>query len=689
MKQRLLSILLNPYVIALAISGIVILITPDYFNKYQVKLESSEFVNGDGNSVVYYTDLDGDHKSEKIIAQNNNLGNASFLFYDSDNNFIDQYNFEGQFPDEGKNIWFQDSNDNQIKEIYLISRIGDSAFLNSYEPKDFYNFNPLSVFIDTISSYKNEKWLNVDFSNGFPSYEISDSLVVFRLFAGYSCYPRNIYQYHTPSKEITKSPHLTNSMGIEYRYDLDKDGKLEYLLSSTSPGNDNAIKFSGRTDYSTWLTVLDDNLQFLFEPIEFKALGSIETVPDRNNNVILGVFRSKHYSSVPSKLFKIDLKGQILKEVILPNQMNNIIFELTDRSFAFYEHDSGIMNIYDMDLNFTKSVYLNPHMSIYRMDVNQDGTEDFLGFSSDNKTATIWDQALNNSVTFNIFDNEGGTYTRGIKQTGPNQSLLYFHRNNELNLFSYEENPLYIFKYLSYIGIYGLMLLLIWLIIKGQKLREAKQRAIEQEIADLQLKTIKNQVDPHFVFNAINTISEMTLMDNKLEADRFISRFSGFMRDTLQHSDKISTTLKDELEYTENFIQLQQIRFNHRFKYQIDIEKGVDLKTLIPKHVLFTYAENAIKHGLRSKDQGLLQIKASKDKAHLKLSIENTGEGLRQSSAPKSHSTGSGLNIMQRIFELYTKRYNRNITHEVKDLYDEHNHMSGLRVDIYIEYKTN
>ena len=73
------------------------------------------------------------------------------------------------------------------------------------------------------------------------------------------------------------------------------------------------------------------------------------------------------------------------------------------------------------------------------------------------------------------------------------------------------------------------------------------------------------------------------------------------MRQTLQSSDKISATLKDELEYTENFIKLQQIRYNQRFDYTIQLDKAVNVDAKVPKHVLFTYVENAIKHGLFNK----------------------------------------------------------------------------------------
>jgi LytS/YehU family sensor histidine kinase len=222
----------------------------------------------------------------------------------------------------------------------------------------------------------------------------------------------------------------------------------------------------------------------------------------------------------------------------------------------------------------------------------------------------------------------------------------------------------------------------VWLIQKGQNLRNAKQRAIETEIAELQLKTIKNQVDPHFVFNAINTISEMTLMDNKLEADRFISRFSGFMRDTLQHSDKIATTLIDELDYVENFINLQRLRFNNAFDYTISIDKAVNKEFLVPKHVVFTFVENAIKHSLAFSKKGILTIKAKKTNQNLILVIEDNGLGLNP-KLPKGVGTGNGLKIMDKLFKLYAKLYKRKIKYLITDL-STISEQTGLRVEVYI-----
>jgi len=212
-----------------------------------------------------------------------------------------------------------------------------------------------------------------------------------------------------------------------------------------------------------------------------------------------------------------------------------------------------------------------------------------------------------------------------------------------------------------------------------------KQRVIEDQISKLQIKTIKNQVDPHFVFNAVNTISEMMLTDDKLEADRFISKFSKLMRETLQKSDKISTTLQEELNYVENYIQLQQIRFSNSFTYKIKKDIDIDYQTLVPKHVLYSYVENAIKHGLsdRSKNS-LLTISAKLKNKDILLSVEDNGGGIDKSKNSIKNSTGSGIKIMEDMYTLYEKLYKKKIKHKMVELFDKDGKKVGIRVEVII-----
>ncbi len=222
------------------------------------------------------------------------------------------------------------------------------------------------------------------------------------------------------------------------------------------------------------------------------------------------------------------------------------------------------------------------------------------------------------------------------------------------------------------------------LIIKGQNIRIEKKLVIEKEIAELQIKTIKNQVDPHFVFNAINTISGLILTDRKLEADEFICNFSEFMRGTLNNSNKITCTIQKEIAFVEKYIQLQQVRFNKCFEYKITIDKKVNLSEMIPKHVLYSYVENAIKHGVCTKQNGLLKISIEFINNNLVLCIEDNGGGFDAIKRTKKNSTGNGMLIMEEMYSLYAKLYKKRINHKIEEILNDEKVAIGVRVSVFI-----
>jgi len=322
---------------------------------------------------------------------------------------------------------------------------------------------------------------------------------------------------------------------------------------------------------------------------------------------------------------------------------------------------------------------------LYQIDFNNDGKKEWFNISSNNKAVTIYQQNFDYPVSFKIPKAGLEHLYFGLKQIGEHKNDLYFQKGNEYFVYGYAQNPLYFIKYVFFLAVYLLVLSLVFLIIKGQKYREAKKIAIEKKIAELQIKTIKNQVDSHFVFNAINTISEMKLTDDKLAADDFICKFSDFMRQTLRQSDSISNTLEQELAYIENYLQLQIIRFINSFSYNIHIDKSVDKSILVPKHILFTYVENAVKHGLAKKQNGLLKINISKKNKTLLLSIEDNGGGIDKKNNTKLNSTGNGLLIMEKIYSLYTKLHNQKISHKLVEILDTDKKVKGVKIEVQIK----
>ncbi len=693
MRQKLLQLLSNPYLISAFVTIVVVNFLPDYFSKYKAELVNSEFLAQ--YNVIYYEDLNGDNVSEKIVAQKSQSPgnyNASYLLFNSDDDFIDQFNLDKPFCNKQMSIWFKDLNQDGLKEIYIPTKSNDSIFLSVLEHGAKGSFKHKEVFVDVVAKHQNKFEFRVYSSVPLSIDGQTNNELFFNINNGFAGNPRNLYKYDYSNQTIVKSPHLTNSSVIGVIADLDSDGKDEVLINTNASGNTIDSTYTKKSDYSTWLNVLDDNLNFLFKPKEFEGLGSIQVCylgKDQDINLI-GYFKSREKTKIPSKIISFSYNGVVNKEISFTrNTYRNRLYKINDKSFGIIDFSDSKFTKYDEDLKIIKNHKIKPNFRFYNFDLNSDGKKEWIGFHLIKHTISIFSSDFKNEVIIDInfpLDHSNG-FKYGIRKIDDNKIQLYFHVNHSISFFSYEENSFYHLKYLIYLGIYGLVLIILLLVVKGQKNIEAKKHAIEKEISELQLKTIKNQVDPHFVFNAINTISEMTLMDNKLEADKFIGRFSGFMRDTLKQSDKISTTLKEELEYTENFIKLQQIRFNHSFHYEIKIDRVVDNKTIIPKHVLFTYVENALKHGLSFIENGNLKIKATQIEHNLLLTIEDNGKGIQKTLKPKKHSTGSGLKIMDKIFELYTKLYKRKISHHFIELFDEDKNAKGIRVEIKISNK--
>ncbi len=145
----------------------------------------------------------------------------------------------------------------------------------------------------------------------------------------------------------------------------------------------------------------------------------------------------------------------------------------------------------------------------------------------------------------------------------------------------------------------------------------------------------------------------------------------------------------EELDFTENYLMLEKIRFKDKFEYRINISENVNKDQSIPKMIIQIYVENAIKHGLKHKEKdGLLKIDVSYNKRGrllpLKIIIEDNGIGREKAAELKTFGTGHGMKIMKTIGELYFKLYKIEIKQKVEDLFDEKGNAVGTRVVVEI-----
>ena len=180
----------------------------------------------------------------------------------------------------------------------------------------------------------------------------------------------------------------------------------------------------------------------------------------------------------------------------------------------------------------------------------------------------------------------------------------------------------------------------------------------EKQLADLRHKTtefemqaLRAQMNPHFIFNSLNSINRFILRNDKAQASEYLTKFSKLVRLILQNSQASLISLESELEALELYIALEALRFDNRFGYKISISPDLDTGMLkIPPLIIQPYVENAIWHGLMPKEEkGQLDIEVSQENNLLFIKIADDGVGRKQSAAFTSKSAALHKSMGLRI----------------------------------------
>nr|WP_240905101.1 histidine kinase [Allomuricauda oceani] len=217
--------------------------------------------------------------------------------------------------------------------------------------------------------------------------------------------------------------------------------------------------------------------------------------------------------------------------------------------------------------------------------------------------------------------------------------------------------------------------------------RSNKQQKLANNL--LALKSLRTQMNPHFIFNALNSVNNYIAKSDERSANRFLSEFSVLMRSVLENSEEDFIPLTKELELLELYIKLEHSRFSDKFDYEMDVDKKIDVDAFqIPPMLLQPYIENAIWHGLRYKEEkGFLKIKVRQiTEDMLEICIEDDGIGrkksgeLKTTNQKKQKSKGMG-NIKKRI-QILNDMYKNRVDVSIADLNKD---QTGTRVSLKLK----
>ncbi len=226
-----------------------------------------------------------------------------------------------------------------------------------------------------------------------------------------------------------------------------------------------------------------------------------------------------------------------------------------------------------------------------------------------------------------------------------------------------------------------------------QKLESEKTKSeLQHQASELEMQTLRAQMNPHFIFNCLSSINRYILINKTEEASEYLTKFSRFIRMALQNSEKSLISLENELEALRLYLDLERLRFKNAFNYSITFVNTIDISAVfIPPLLIQPFAENAIWHGLmHKKGTGCLEINLCAEDKTLICVIMDNGIGRSMAAALNSKSAENnksmGVQITMGRLALLNRSENGQPIFNIEDLIDNEGNGCGTRVVLKMPY---
>jgi hypothetical protein len=655
-------------------------------SKFTLSIEPASKFNGQ----FVYSDLNSDSISESVFT-----GKGTPYFYicarDYNLNFYDQWNLKDSVNPSVSDIFFGNYDKDRYQEIYIFTNKGDSLFLNVNELLDPAGTRMDRIFITKIGYLKGEVTSTLKPIGFFDENCDGKDELYFGITTGFAEDPRRVYCFDLVHKKLNSSQ-FTGIICMDPKMaDVDGDKKPEIFGDMSACGNfGKEVPFS---DSSTWFMVFNDSLRFEFPPEEFRGyVNGLQTNFYDNGfekkYVVAHLVGGTDTTILDSRILVYSPRGKLLKYRLLSDIgifrycrlfvynyiKSNKIYLLEKK---FFELNDSLEVVRTVDIPFKSQIYT------YRADLNADAEDEFLLYSEDEERLAVYSSGLEKltEVKFKTPDYLW-KFSRYISKD--HQQSLFMSSGSNGYFIKLSRSKFYYLGYLAYPGIYLLFFMFIILTKRINTLQIVQKESLNRRLVTLQLQGIKSQLDPHFTFNTLNSIASLIYLEDRQTAYDYMIKFTELLRGMINDAEKVYRSLGEELEFVTTYLDLEKLRFGDKFNYEMFIGEGVSQKEQVPKLVLQTFAENAIKHGIMSGTQGgVLKIRVDKEKDYLKLIIEDNGIG-REAALGHSTSTGKGLKLTGEFYDILNQINKRPIKHFVIDLYNSSGNPSGTRVEVWV-----
>ncbi len=322
-------------------------------------------------------------------------------------------------------------------------------------------------------------------------------------------------------------------------------------------------------------------------------------------------------------------------------------------------------------VEFAALDFTNPQRNRYRFKL--EGIDDNWRFTDGQRPYVDYTEVPPGIYTFVVY----GANNDGVESPTPRRLTVYIHPAFWQTWW---------FRLLCLLMLLGLASLAVILRIRSVRRKER----LDRRLVEYQLRALRAQMNPHFIFNSLNSILHFVISHDSESAHTYLSKFSKLMRATLENSKSDTIALVDELESLRLYLELESLRFDNMFTYEITVSPDIDQNDVeIPPILIQPYVENAIKHGLAHRaGRGTLRVDIRRSGTYLLCSIIDNGIGRERSRVIqekqlKDHRS-YGMEATRNRLEVLSSLARQDYSVDVIDLMDDAGNPVGTRVDLYI-----
>ncbi|TAJ09217.1 hypothetical protein DMA11_20455 [Marinilabiliaceae bacterium JC017] len=667
-NYRLLS---QPLVIGLILGIVTVVVAPSIVKKYTVK--TSLGLTGN-NHLCYYMYPDVRDKVKKpvhlwldtytnVCAVENNLNTDDHEIYSRrliGTMLLYRKPFCGDLDQDGKNEF-----------VYLTTQ-QDTLFLFIRDVVS----KTLKRKVTVIPGFDNEKMLKGDMiylgvhekeANGHPVF----AFAVGKRLNGVFC-------YDYLSDDLIEHHPLKKGVGIFNGGKLiSKEGKVFY-----------AIRSECLTKELSEFHLLDQDMNLVFSS-SFEETRHMYFSRDQRHLVLYHLEAFEYFDLEASLI----AKKVISKKLALPEdaQLTGVCADNNQQVFGIFKKD-GLSSLLKVSIPDLKASTMKIHNCsrmqkiFYAGDLDENGTEDIITANIQlGEEALIISEAHNGRHAISIPISREQLLVFNVVKKEKGEVLVQSY-GTQLRI-QYGENPLYVYRWLWYLIIISAYSLIAFIIQFVTKKRQDELYFYKNKMAELQMRNMRDRIDPHFVFNAINSSSSFLLCGDRMEAYNYLSKLSGLLRYSLKNANQVMSPLKDEIPNCRHFLDIQQMRFNNKFEYTLHVDENVSQEVVIPPALLVNLTENSVKHGFNGIDKGgMIKVLIYSKQDGLLIAVEDNGIGRAEASNRKNArtSTGTGTGVIKQYVSLLNSKNKDKVAFTILDLFDEQGHAKGTRCEFFL-----